>query len=163
MIGADENPWKLPASYSHKENGYKYEKYLEHPFGESFFPAPVVGYSRVIEKNLTYTDVNRTATGQTEYGFYSAKDFPTKVAYTSLEPVISEPTSGILSFFKVSVTELYTGTQGYAIEVNDMHGKPKLVATYAEDRTTPLSKTEYLYHTDETGHVDNKVSVIDQT
>ncbi|MEM7039223.1 MAG: hypothetical protein AAF570_19765, partial [Bacteroidota bacterium] len=43
-----------------------------------------------------------------------------------------------------------TASQGYSIELNDMHGKPRSVQTYGEGETGLISATEYEYRTDNT-------------
>jgi hypothetical protein len=161
-IGSDENPFKVPASYHHQDGGYKYEKYLEKPFGESFYPSPVVGYSRVIVQDLNTGDVDRTGTGKIVQEFFTAKDFPVKVSYTELNPIIHKPGSLLASLFNISIESQYTGSQGYAIEVNDMHGKPKKTTIYPQDSEVALSSTEYKYLTDAAGNLVNEVQFFNE-
>ncbi|MGE3823812.1 MAG: hypothetical protein AB7G44_06275, partial [Bacteroidia bacterium] len=78
LIGGDENPFRQP--YSYKEDYVLVPDetfYVDEPFGESFFPAPMVGYSKVTVRNLQRENVTRHATGKTVYEYYTAKDFPT--------------------------------------------------------------------------------------
>ena len=152
LIGADEIALRRPASFNHKDNDYKYALYQEFPFGESFFPAPIVGYSKVIVKNITREDIdnNVNGTGTSVYEFYTAKDFPVKVLYTELTPYIKKP-DPFWSLFKTSYESKYAATQGYSVEINDMHGKPKSIIEYAQSNNEgdkQISKVEYTYFTD---------------
>lgn len=162
-MGGDENPLKRPFWYNHDlDKSYRYKLYKEKPFGENYFPAPVVGYSRVTVKNIERENVKRTATGEVVNEFFTAKDFPVRITYTSLDPVVFKP-EPVLSLFKVASVNAYTGSQGFCIETNNMHGKPKSVKVYAEGQVEPLSKTEYHYKRDgETGHLNNWVKVINE-
>ncbi len=161
-IGGDENPLRIPASYNHKDGSYKYEKYLEKPFGESFYPSPVVGYSRVTIQDLNTATPRRTGTGKIVNEFYTAKDFPVIVEYTELSPVIHEPGSILQSFFNISMSSIYTGSQGYSIHVNDMHGKPKKTTVFAQNSDTPLSSVEYKYNLTEDGALNNTVDCMNE-
>lgn len=162
LMGADEIPQHVPDIYTHKDLDETYSKYTELPYGESFFPSPMVGYSYVEVKNKSYTNVNRTATGKTAYEFFTAKDFPVKTDQTELIPLIKKPTSSF-SLFNNTIVNLYTGTQGYLVEVNDMHGKPRKVSIYPEgDFDNPITETEYEYFADKANEtLTNTVRLID--
>src|SRR5690606_26769826 len=103
-------------------------------------------YARVVVKNLPHPNVSRNATGFVEHTFYTAKDYPTIAKKTSLENKRHKngPFS-ITSLFKINVKDYYTGSQGYVVVTNDMHGKPKSQEVYAEGQTNPISKVEYFY------------------
>jgi len=150
-IGSDESPLKQPVWYVQTIKGGIGNLFdLEEPFGESFFPAPSVVYSKV-----TITDLVPDANGnpvadpdkQTGYvvnEFYTAKDFPVKVNVLDLLPQTN--TSLNYSFDGGITYDELTMSQGYSIELNDMPGKPK--ATRVFDRTgAQLSSTEYSYNT----------------
>jgi hypothetical protein len=147
-IGGDENPWKQP-----KWAGDEDEKlfvpddrtYTEEPFGESFFPTPSVGYSKVTVRNLQYTGVKRHATGYIVNEFYTAKDFPTIVDFTPLD-FKSYKTNKLWQILNKSSLDYMTTSQGYVIELNDMHGKQKANWVYAEDSDKPISGMEYKYN-----------------
>lgn len=163
LIGSDEIPQHIPGRYDHKDAEISYSKYNELPYGESFYPSPVVGYSYVEVKNKSFENVNRTATGKMVYEFFTAKDFPVKTDQTQLLPLIKKPeSSGDL--FSNTIIDLYTGSQGYAIEVNDMHGKAKKVSVFAEgDADNPITENEYVYLTDsESGTLINTVKVVNE-
>jgi len=66
-----------------------------------------------------------------------------------------------------------TVSQSHAIELNDMHGKPKAQHVYAEKmpwtnpdeeepKETPISSVEYFYKTKDSKSLDNEIKVIDK-
>lgn len=160
-IGGDENALKQPLWYNFDQDHiHRYKLYKETPFCESMFPSPVVGYSRVVIKNIDRAGVTRTATGYVEKEFYTAKEFPTKVSWTTLDAHLFKPDPVISLFKSCSITH-YGGSQGFAIETNDMHGKPKSERVYGEKNINAIAETIYTYNTDEQGYLDNNVNVID--
>lgn len=147
QLGGDENPWRQPVFVNEKHRlAPDDESYLEQPFGEMFFPAPGVGYSHVEVRNLQYAGVSRHATGYTVQEFYTAKDFPTITRNTPAD-VVHKKTSPILSLLRIKMKDYLTASQGYVIELNDMHGKPKAQYVYAEDQVAPISEVHYFYKT----------------
>jgi len=154
LAGGDENPWHQPIAFTTKHLMAPDDRnYQETPFGESFFPAASVGYSRVTVKNLQRTGVKRHATGKTVHEFYTAKDFPVITKKTGLE-VIQQRTGALGSIFNLAHKDFITASQGFAIELNDMHGKPKAQWVYAEEQddiqngkpNRPLSGVEFKYN-----------------
>lgn len=163
MVGGEENALRKPSSnYSSNNNMFTLangELYLEEPYGESYFPAASVGYSRVIVKSLTRSSelppgetYTKSRPGFSVYEFFTAKDFPVLVEKTTVTakkytPDISIPFIGSLGF------ENRGYTQGYKITLNDMHGKMKATSTYAAfdnpdvSTAVPVTKTEYRYNT----------------
>lgn len=142
QIGGDENPWHKPIPYSNKIRwGTDDKLYQEEPLMESQFPSPNVGYSRVEIRDLQREGVSRTATGKVVKEFYTAKDFPTIVKTTDVAMKTSN------SFLPVLPKYQYmTASQGFTIELNDMHGKPKKESIYSEgNNVSPLSTVEYFY------------------
>ncbi len=147
QIGGDENPLKQPVFYDVKNLMVPDDKfYQETPYGESFFPSASVGYSEVTVKNITRAGVTRHATGKVVHNFYTAKDYPTITKRTQLEHHRdkSNPFT-IFSLFSTKSKDVMTASQGYAVEVNDMHGKPKSQKVYAEENPIPISSVEYKY------------------
>lgn len=166
QLGGDENPWKKPVYFDEKKLlAPDDEHYMEEPFGESFFPSPSVGYSRVIVKNLQHAKVKHHATGMVVHEFYTAKDFPTITERTNLDAKRekSDPFS-ISSLLKIDVKDYMTASQGYSIELNDMHGKPKKQEVYQESQTSPITSVEYIYQStpylNGSSRLDNKSTVI---
>jgi len=166
QLGGEENPFKQPVSYDIKNALAPDTKmYQETPFGESFFPSPSVGYSMVTIKDIARTDVMKHARGKVVHEFYTAKDFPTIVNRTDVEaiPEQQDPFS-ISSLLNVRTKSYLTATQGFSIEVNDMHGKHKMQSIYAEDQVTPITSVEYKYKCSAYGTssfvLNNSVTVI---
>ena len=155
ILGGDENVFRQPVFVSTEHLLAPDDKhYLEMPFGESFFPAPGVGYSRVVVQNLERfapnvrdgVYVKNHGTGYVVHEFYTAKDFPTITDQTDLDP-LQQKTSALASLFNIAVKDYMTATQGYVIELNDMHGKPRKQMVYAQGQDKPISGVEYKYST----------------
>lgn len=153
LIGGDENPFKVPLYVANNEipMGPDNSFFMDGPIGESHFPGPSVGYSRVTVKNIlpsTNIPVKNRA-GKVVHEFYTAKDFPTLVNFTKLTKIIPKAIGlkSIFSAFFGSTKKSGAASQGFTVETNDMHGKPKAQSVYAENQTTPISKTEYFYKT----------------
>ena len=162
ILGGDENPWRQPRAFERKLALIPNEQYyLETPFGESFFPSPSVGYSKVTVRSLQHDNVKRTATGHTVHEFYTSRDFPTRPLETKVEvlPILQNP---LISFLKVGLKQSMAVSQGYSIELNDMHGKPKAQWSYAEGQDGLVSGVEYYYKTDisNSKRLSNTVSVL---
>jgi hypothetical protein len=171
-IGNDENPWRLPIRYTMKHKGtVDDEMYAETPYGESFFPGPSVGYSRVKVANLAHAGVSKNATGYTVSTFYTAKDFPTIVKETS--PSRQDQRSGwLFRLLGIDIKHHAAASQGYFVELNDMHGKPRAQYVFDEGVTDPTkyrSGVEYYYNEDQSynngdpskpHHLSNQVKVI---
>lgn len=166
-LGGDENPMRQPLRYEQKKavglNNYFYH---EEPAGESFFPAPSVIYREVKVRNLNENGIADPAnkTGWLQYEFYTAKEFPVIIDGTDLEKHRHRPLSWLSYFGGRSVSEL-TMSQGYAIILNDMHGKPKAERVFNQS-AQEISSTEYMYAASEEGgrmRLNNKVDVVDAT
>lgn len=175
LIGGEEIPHHLPDPYSsNKFLANDQALFLEQPYCESFYPSASVGYRRVIVKNLDHTadGVTKNANGITVYEYYTSKDFPVKVDYTTADPKkyflpVLIPFVGKLGFNNKGYS------QGYSVELNDMAGKLKSVSTYSShanlnDMTQqPVTKVEYIYKTkspyNDVGpnYLDNTVKVLD--
>jgi len=145
MLGNDENPFRQPVRYKQNQflaldNYY----YIEEPFGESFFPAASVGYSKVTVKTIGSGDAETVdRTGVTISEFYTAKDYPTKIDILGLEH--RKPIFGKLFKLIGGVSQDVVGlSQGYSVELNDMHGKPKTVNIFNKSGQN-ISSVEYFY------------------
>ncbi len=151
MGGGDENPFRQPVFFSEERLlAPDDEHYIEKPFGESFFPSPSVGYSKVTVKNLQYANVTQHATGKIVHEFFTAKDHPTRTDHTDLT-VKHKPANFLSKMLKFNVKEHMNTSQGYVVETNDMHGKPKAQWVYAEGQTDYLSGVQYEYQTETVG------------
>jgi hypothetical protein len=169
MIGNDENPFRQPVQYKQKvvlglDNFY----YIEQPVGESFFPGPAVGYSKITVRSVGANEeeaINRTGTVVNE--FYTARDFPTRVDNTGIQRMQESPGLGILGKLLAIVGTVSIKhravSQGYAVELNDMHGKQKSTKVYNRSGEL-ISSVAYTYKTKNSYSVrkqlSNKVNVI---
>jgi hypothetical protein len=112
---------------------------FEYPANDMLMPGASIGYSKIIVKDLATHLAspgqgvldNITTTGRTEYEFYTAKDFPVIFSQTPLEHHRQETSRWLGLLGNVNSVKNYTGSQGYAIELNDMHGKPKRTSHFA--------------------------------
>jgi hypothetical protein len=160
QIGADENPFKLPVYFKEDKRMVPDETHMqETPYGESFFPGASVGYSVVTVKNLQHEGVSKNATGSVVHEFYTAKDFPTITTHTTVTPAKYKP-NPILQLLKLDNKEYMTASQGYSIELNDMHGKPKGQKVYAEGQKEPISGITYKYKLSNQKRLSNKFPTI---
>lgn len=145
--------------------------YEEKPFGESFFPAPIVTYSRVEVKNLPRVKqdgedtlrVKKHATGKVVTEFYTSKDFPTIADYTELDGPSNfysndQGLSSLLGL-NIKVNNELTLSQGFAIQTNDMNGKEKGQSVYSELGEF-ISGVEYKYSVNSDGSLNNIVKTI---
>lgn len=152
LVGGEENPFRKPVWYNGNDKAISIrheDVYHEEPYGESYFPAANVGYGRVEVRSLTHPDITKNQDGIVVNEFYTCKDFPTIVNKGPLNHKgLNLPT---LIPFIGSINVMHNGyAQGYAIELNDMSGKPKAISTYkygSDFSEEPVAKTEYVYHT----------------
>lgn len=162
LIGGEENPFRRPVRYASDRMIIKDEALMvEEPFNENLFPMASVGYSRVTVKNITQNDgsndIKKAVSGITVNEFYTSRDFPvytkkTDVDYEGYNMMIPIPFIGSRTYHNNGYS------QGYSIELNNMHGKPYSVATYAppvsssepqigDPRVKPIAATYYYYKT----------------
>ena len=142
LVGGQENPLVLPIRYRiSQELALDVIKYMLEPIGESFFPHSQVGYRQVTVRNLQHENVTQNATGHEVFQFYTAKDFPVIVKQTEM---LYKPYEFIWPPFTSEKNA--TVSQGFAIELNNMHGVPRAKKVFQEtDLITPISSVEYLY------------------
>lgn len=163
QIGGDENPFREPVNYS-VQAGSKWPPndpvgmYQELPIGESLYPSPTVGYSRVTVKSI-HQGEGQSAQGEDIYDFYTARDFPVKA--------IAQPLNKLDEDQDCNLTEqwvVFEGSQGYTLIFNDMHGKPKRTEHRIIKPSTGASELvsyqQYIYNTSG-GSLNNMVPVIE--
>jgi hypothetical protein len=145
MTGSDENPFRVPLNNAiHHERNYPLGpadyQYVEGPVGEGFYPGPSVGYSKVTVTSIHSTKKSSNGTSVSEY--FTAYDFPAKTDFTPLEKNKSriESKSGLLKIIGWS-REMATVSQGFRVDLNDMHGRMK--AQYVYPQTDPNNPTSY--------------------
>ena len=122
--------------------------FFEYPINETYFPGAGIGYSKVTVKSLatsfamgeqvieeqvqTLPNTGFGTTGINVSEFYTAKDFPILTEETILDK--THPSLWIPIGIGTITDERYTGSQGYSITLNDMHGKPFRTTQYALDK-----------------------------
>ncbi|MBO9203998.1 MULTISPECIES: hypothetical protein [Niastella] len=169
QIGNEENPLHQPIPYTEKVN-WAPDKYhfTELPFCETFFPPASVGYSKVTVTNFGDTYAQQGGllekhTGYIENEFYTAKDFPTYVDYMPLQATEYE-NNMLLKLFAFTYIKRVTTSQGFKIELNDMHGKPKSVKIFNKGGDE-ISSTETFYNVDDDKaaekHLNNTVDIVE--
>ena len=154
-IGNEENPFRVPNYYAN-DDAYLNDQslYIEEPYNESLFPSPVVGYERITVKPLDRTFVYQSETksvaashpGYQVHEFYTAKDYPVISKSTAIE-YLPDDNNSILGFVGIDKLKSIGFSQGYSIELNNMHGKPKKVSKYSINENAPTEITEYRYST----------------
>ncbi|MFT3981669.1 MAG: PA14 domain-containing protein [Ferruginibacter sp.] len=146
MIGKEENPFTIPSDPYKQQVGLLGPTnyfYVDEPLMESFYPSAMVGYSKVRVRSIN--KLKKSSSGFQETEFFTTKDFPTRSSYTPLVEGVNKysfqnPKSSALSFFNFNVKSYVTISQGFKVELNDMNGKVKSTASYAEnDSVRPVS------------------------
>jgi len=163
-IGGEENPLQTimqiedqlplgPASYGA----------VEMPALDAFFPAPVVGYSKVtvssIKTNTDTTKKTRSGIGRQVTEFYTAKDFPVYYSYTPFDAnsVKEFHQASTQNFFNKYAYDFKAQSQGFLVATNDMHGKMKSQSSYAEnDTATRINYTENFYRNTGVNELNDK-------
>jgi len=164
FIGNEENPFRQPLPYEAQQTAtVAASHFIELPVGESLFPSPIVGYSQVkVTPFGTYANQTAYDLGYAEHEFYTAYDFPLRTAYTNIQSAKAR-TGPLGQFFRISVKDHFAASQGFVVELNDMHGKPKRMASY--DRNgNEIASTLYKYlveeATDGAPTLKNEVEVV---
>jgi hypothetical protein len=183
MVASDENPLRQAKSFTDQVLlSSDYNLFAELPIGETHYPAPAVGYSRVVRHSLAaQNDIQNEATrphptsaGPTVFEFYTARDFPVQSQETLINKqrlpfpqLIDIPLLGTITISSLAAS------QGYLTTINDMHGKPKRVANYqytdhfdtpSNDyvlREDPIKET--IYHYSATGGVGDTPFKLDNS
>lgn len=166
QIGGDENPFRIAKELKEKTNLLAPVNlmYSEEPLGESFFPSAMIGYSKVRVRTIHGDKKSANGWGETE--FYTAREFPTLVEMTPLDGYGKKAfRSKLTEFLKIDSRQYMNVSQGFKIELNDMNGKMKSQASYAEtDPVNPITFTKYYYKVDneraDHKHLNNEVSVV---
>lgn len=182
-VGSEESALRqLKDRYSQKMRLQRNTVLMEEtPINESHYPAAQVGYRKVTVKSLASAvrageSVNLpsnaipagfpiAATGASVYEFYTAYDFPVITKETTIDRKPYKLRVPLGPLGSIQVNNL-TASQGYSIELNDMHGRPKKTSHYPQDRdgkvaSEAIAYTEHFYKTDQSGkRLDNVVSTI---
>ena len=153
--------------------------FFEHPLNESYYQGASIGYRKVTVKSLASDYAIKSAKGETpptELGtlapgfatsgvtvneFYTAKDFPIITRYTYPKDWTNPVKYIPVPFIGSIRIDQYSGSQGYTVETNNMHGKPLRVAHYAQDINGQvlgerISEVKYLYKFEEEIYTEGK-------
>jgi hypothetical protein len=159
--GQDENPLRQPIHYKGPKRLLAPDNlhYVEKPIGEAFYPGASVGYSQVTVKSLSRTTSSSVhGTGKTVHTFYTAKDFPSYSRMSPIEEIHKKNKIGQL--LGLSAYDYKTVSQGFIVEINDMHGKPKSQEVFPDGADKSISKVEYIYKQKSSKKLDNNVVLI---
>ncbi|GAA0544982.1 hypothetical protein GCM10009415_28930 [Chitinophaga japonensis] len=166
MLGGEENPWRLPIEYKQQVAPLAPVSmgYTEEPLGESFFPAPSVGYSKVRIRSI-HAKNTRSANGYQETSFYTSYDFPVITEMTTLSDSKKRYRPALANFLRIDAKHYLAISQGFKVELNDMNGKLRSQATYAETNDkTPITYAAHYYRVDNQQalfrHLNNTAMVI---
>lgn len=144
-LGADENPWKQPIFFKEKNKLMPdNNEFLVGPIGESLFPNASIVYSQVKTTQNPATNANEEGTGYTLNEFYTARDFPTKIANTAISTQRKPKFS--MQFMNIVSEDYMISEQGYQVITNDMHGKPKREIIAGEEGNI-IQEKKYVYKT----------------
>ncbi len=137
----DENALKYPIHFYGKTSIFTNNNlFVEYPINQDLFPGASVGYSKITTKSInTNVQLKNLASrgrtsGITVNEFYTARDFPTFVSWSTLSE--SNDTKDVfnvpipLPFIGIIKRTYFHGTQAFLIETNDMHGKMKSIKTF---------------------------------
>ncbi len=183
MVGADENALRYAKKYTREHVGLKDEyMHIELPINESYFPGASVGYGKVTVRSLanavqeniagvslsSYFPTGIFSTSATSVSeFYTAKDYPIITSYTDKKIKESKGVRYLLPL-GISTLTRFMATQGFVIELNNMHGKPKRMASYPQEKgetiwDKPINWTEYYYQNDKRIINGKEINVLNNT
>jgi len=164
ILGNEENPFRSPIYYDVDKVLVPDEQfYLERPMGELYFPGASVGYRKVTIKHLGDNPNNGAEPIRTVNEFYTAYDFPTRVEDVKIKSAHRKPGDDVLGFLKISSKDYVATSQGYVVELNDMHGKPKSVLEYKQGDKTHYSGVEYRYKQLSDRRISSRAMVMDKS
>jgi hypothetical protein len=191
LAGGDENPLRYAKKYVkaiplRSDNNL----FFEYPINETYYPGPQVGYRRVAVmslpsawlagkhvKNITLSDgqplfpsgenITFGTSGMTVHEFFTAKEFPVITDETEKENKTYKLPLMIPFIGNINISKL-AATQGYSIVTNDMHGKPKKVSNYRQDKKgnpepQPMSWVKYNYACTEKIYEQEKIFNLSNT
>lgn len=153
--------------------------FFEYPINESYYPGPSVGYSKVTVQSIASYRTNADSkdenpldkhiptTGIVEYQFYTAKEYPVITDETDNQVRKFDLFIPIPLIGQITSNKLYE-TQGYAITLNDMHGKLKSITNYSKNingevNPIPVSSVRYHYKSTTKQFDGQMVNVLDNT
>lgn len=144
----DESPFYYWDTYINTAKKFPDEtKFTPTPVAGALFPIPSIGYA----------DVRVRFEGAENYGyskaeFYTAADYPTVEKVATIDKTYIKKRNVITG----NSVDLYGFAQGFVVETNDFHGKPKQFAVY-DNLNNIQSRSTYFYNA-----LDEKVPMIDR-
>lgn len=168
-IGGEENPFQEMVQVADEVPlGPTSFGAIEMPVMDAFFPAPVVGYSKVTvqsigkKQNTDTAKKTRSAVGRQVTEFYTAKDYPVYYNHSKFNSASDvEHHVNIPAFFYNYARDSRALSQGFLVVTNDMHGKTKSQSSYAEnDSNTRINYTENFYRNTGSKGFDDKFDFI---
>lgn len=157
-IGNEENPFREVLVYNAATTvlGPTANGNVELPVAEMFYPSAFVGYSKVSVKSIhNKTNANpalnkniKSGVGMSVTEFFTTREFPTVSQFTDFDRAsrhhyAPNPINKVFRFGQKDYTSL---SQGFIVRQNDMNGKVKMQASYAEnDLKNPISKNTNYY------------------
>jgi hypothetical protein len=164
-IGSEENPFQSIVQVSNTlPLGPTAYGAIEMPVLDAFFPASLVGYSKVTVRSLknNYSDTtkrSRSGVGKQVTEFYTAKDYPVYYQHTSFDPGSNkeEHKASLTAFFSKYAFDSRALSQGFLVATNDMHGKMRSQSSYAEhDTGTRINYVQNFYRNTGSTGLDEK-------
>jgi hypothetical protein len=167
-IGGEENPFQsIMQVQDYLPAGPTSYGAVEMPVLDAFFPAPLVGYSKVTATSIKFdtssAKKSRSGIGKQVTEFYTAKDYPVYYSYTPFDAnsVKEFHQASTTAFFNKYAYDFKAQSQGFLIATNDMHGKMKSQSSYAEnDSATRINYTENFYRNTGVNGLNDKFSFI---
>ncbi|RYG52327.1 MAG: hypothetical protein EOO01_06775, partial [Chitinophagaceae bacterium] len=147
-MGGEENPFQSVMQVANQlPLGPTSYGAIEMPVLDAFFPAPLVGYSKVtvtsVKKNIPAGKKSRSGIGKQVTEYFTAKDYPVYYTHTSFDgssdKQLHSPFRG--SFLSKHEFDSRAVSQGFLVVNNDMHGQIKSQSSYAEN--DPLTRINY--------------------
>lgn len=170
-IGGEENPFQSIVQIANQVPlGPTSYGAIEMPVMDAFFPAPLVGYSKVTVTSIgkkqnpdTLNKNTRSGVGRQVTEFYTARDFPVYYSHTPLDPASNkeEHINPTLTFWYKYAFDSRAISQGFLVATNDMHGKMKSQSSYAEnDPALRVNYTENFYRNTGAKGLDEKFDFV---
>src|SRR6218665_969631 len=167
-FGGEENPFQTMMQVANQlPMGPTSYGAIEMPVMDAFFPAPVVGYSKVtvrsIRRNVPEGKKSKSGIGKQVTEYFTAKDYPVYYSHTSFDPASNKDyhKSSRNSFLNKYEFDSRALSQGFLVVTNDMHGQLKSQSSYSEtDSTTRINYTRNFYRNTGENGLDEKFDFV---
>lgn len=167
-MGGEENPFQTIMQVANQlPMGPTSYGAIEMPVLDAFFPAPLVGYSKVtvrsLKKNVPAGKKLQSGVGKQVTEYFTAKDYPVYYSHTSFDESSDRQAhkssrGGFLYKYGFDSRAL---SQGFLVAINDMHGQLKSQSSYAENDTlTRINYTRNYYRNTGERKLDEKFDFV---